>query len=70
MNQENIEAIIHKAGVCRLGMLDEDTPVSFHFASATGTTPFIFTEQKQKATAVIEVAIETMTGKQFGFDQP
>ena len=26
MNKENIEAIIHKASVCRLGMLDGDTP--------------------------------------------
>ena len=26
MNKENIEAIIRKASVCRLGMLDGDTP--------------------------------------------
>ena len=145
MKKENIEAIIHKASVCRLGMLDGDTPyivplcfgyrddtLYFHgsiksrkykliqkhpkvcfefdilaepisaldpcdwdmrYQSVVGfgtalmveeTTekrqalemivsqytndPRLFTEQAMGATAVFKVAIETMTGKQSGFD--
>ncbi len=32
--------------------------------------PHSFTEAKLRATAVFEVAVESMTGKQSGFDQP
>ena len=145
MNKENIEAIIRKATVCRLGMLDGDTPyivplcfgyrdntLYFHgpmksrkveliqkhpkvcfefdilaeplsandpcgwdmrYQSVVGfgrafvvetieekrqaleiitaqytKGSYSFTEPKLKATAVIKVAIETMTGRQSGFD--
>jgi len=146
VKKENIEAIIRKATVCRLGMIDGDTPyiVPLCFGYRDGTLYFhgsmksrkaeliqkhpkvcfefdilaepisapdpcdwdmryqsvvgfgvasvvvgaeekrqaleiitaqyakgsySFTEPKLKATAVIKVAIETMTGKQSGFDQ-
>ena len=146
MNKEDIEAIIRKASVCRLGMLDGETPyivplcfgyrddtlyfhgsmksrkaeliqkhpkVGFEFdilaepisaldpcdwdmryRSVVGFGKAVvvetveekrqaleiitaqyaegsssFTEPKLKATAVIKVAIETMTGRQSGFDQ-
>jgi len=146
VEKENIEAIIRKASVCRLGMLDGDTPyivplcfgyrdntlyfhgsiksrkaeliqkhpkvcfefdilaepvpapdpcswdmryqsvVGFGNASVVESTEEkrraleiiatqyakgspSFSEPKLKATAVIKVAIETMTGKQSGFDQ-
>ena len=146
MEKENIEAIIRKASVCRLGMLDGDTPyivplcfgyrdntlyfhgsiksrkaeliqkhpkvcfefdilaepvpaqdpcnwdmryqsvVGFGHASVVESTEEkrraleiiatqyakgspSFSEPKLKATAVIKVVIETMTGKQSGFDQ-
>ena len=145
MKKENIEAIIHNATVCRLAMLDGDTPyvvplcfgyrdntlyfhgslksrkydmiqrhpkVCFEFdilaepisapdpcdwdmryqsvvgsgkASMVEKTeekrhaleiitaqyakgPHAFTEKKLNATAVIKVAIGTITGKQSGFD--
>ena len=145
MNKEDIEAIIRKASVCRLGMLDGDTPyivplcfgyregtlyfhgavksrkyaliqkhpkVGFEFdilaeplsagdpcnwdmryqsvigfgsaamvedtvekrqaleiiVSQYSNGPRLFTEQALRATVVIKVAIETMTGKQSGFD--
>ena len=145
MNKENIEAIIRKASVCRLGMLDGDAPyivplcfgyrddtLYFHgsikgrkykliqkhpkvcfefdilaepisaldpcdwdmrYQSVVGfgraclvesveekrralkiitaqyaKGPYSFTEPKLKATMVIKVTIDTMTGKQSGFD--
>lgn len=145
MNKENIEAIIRKASVCRLGILDGDTPyvvplcfgyrdntlyfhgsmksgkyaliqkhpkVGFEFdilaetisapdpcdwdmryqsVIGSGTAAMVeeaaekrqaleiivsqyaeksrpFTEQAMRATAVFKVEIETMTGKQSGFD--
>ena len=146
MNKENIEAIIRKAIVCRLGMLDGDTPyivplcfgyrdgiLYFHGSMKSRKAELIqkhpkvcfeidiltepisaldpcdwdmryqsvvgfgkacvveaveekkqaleiitaqyakgshsFTEPKLKATMVIKLTIETMTGKQSGFDQ-
>lgn len=145
MNKETIEAIIRKATVCRLGMLDGDTPhivplcfgyrdstlyfhgakksrkveliqkhpkvcfefdilaeplsapdpcdwdmryqsvVGFGEASVVEASeekrraleiitdqyakgPHAFTEKKLKATMVIKVAIQTMTGRQSGFE--
>jgi nitroimidazol reductase NimA-like FMN-containing flavoprotein (pyridoxamine 5'-phosphate oxidase superfamily) len=38
--------------------------ITSHYAKG----PHSFTEQKLQATAVIKVAIDTMTGKQSGFD--
>jgi nitroimidazol reductase NimA-like FMN-containing flavoprotein (pyridoxamine 5'-phosphate oxidase superfamily) len=145
MNKRNIEAIIRNAAVCRLGILDGDTPyivplcfgyredtLYFHGSMKSGKYALIrkhpkvgfefdilaetlsapdpcdwdmryqsvvgfgtarvvesieekrhaleiitaqyakgshsFSEPKLKATMVIEVTIETMTGKQSGFD--
>lgn len=145
MNKENIEAIIRKASVCRLGMIDGDAPyivplcfgyrdntLYFHGSMKSRKVELIqkhpkvcfefdilaeplsapdpcdwdmryqsvvgfgrallvksveekrqaleiitaqyakgshsFTEPKLKATAVIKVTIDTMTGKQSGFD--
>jgi nitroimidazol reductase NimA-like FMN-containing flavoprotein (pyridoxamine 5'-phosphate oxidase superfamily) len=38
--------------------------------SQYSSKPHSFTQAKLRATAVFEVAVESMTGKQSGFDQP